>query len=90
MTGKYEKRVLDVCLLLHMSNLGSFHGLSDKEGSEQVLWLKHRLKYWHKSSKYSKKFDNIVKKLIKETLDETRDYNIKYFNSQGDPDVMWP
>jgi hypothetical protein len=73
-----DKTVLDVCLMLHMSNTGSADPLTLEDEDKSLKLLKMMLSKWADSHVSSKRFDDAVKNLIEATLIETELHRYKF------------
>ena len=65
-------QILDVCMGLHMSNTGSSDRLPKEKAAKYCGWLMMRLESWHYTSD---KYDEIVRQLVKHTIEETINNN---------------
>jgi hypothetical protein len=67
---RYEYRIVDICETLHMAGNGSGDGLAPTLRASLIGKLKARLDGWHKSPKFSERYDNAIRELIEATLEE--------------------
>jgi len=64
--------LLDICLMVHQHSSGSSDELSPEKYDYHKETLAIALNHWEESHPQSKKFDDAVKNLIQDTLDEAK------------------
>lgn len=63
------RNLLSICLDVHMTSTGAYER-SVKDNNEDVEILYEALDIWEENTKFTEKFDEVVKSLIEITLEE--------------------